>query len=380
MQKKIIFILESISQPRCIKRVKSFLSAGYDVEIYGYNRDVYNMNLDNLEIGVEILGELSDGRNYLTKILKFREDVKTIIQKNPNDALYYSFGFGISFFMMKYRSRYIYEISDILYGYKQYILLEWLFKFIDKIIIKNSLLTVMTSRGFLDYFYKKKKPKNIIIQPNKLDYRFSNQKRIYTPKIDMQKVVFAYIGAFRYPKTVFKFAETIGEYFKDFEFHFYGDSYLTRAVIDISNKYDNVKYYGPFKNPEDLESIYSKIDITVACYEIDHINEKIAEPNKLYESLYFLKPIIVSTKTYLSKRVAQLKCGYIINAYSVEEIRKFLNNLDVESIVTIRKNIQKIELREIIDDNASNIIKNIEERIRCINAKNMEKKNIYSNK
>ena len=51
---KIVFILTSISQPRCIKRVKSFINSGFEVKIYGFDRGAYNenANIDGHEIVV----------------------------------------------------------------------------------------------------------------------------------------------------------------------------------------------------------------------------------------------------------------------------------------------------------------------------------------
>ena len=52
-------------------------------------------------------------------------------------------------------------------------------------------------------------------------------------------------------------------------------------------KFPNVKLHGKFKNPSDLSVIYNKIDLNVICYDTTSINVRIAEPNKLYESIFF---------------------------------------------------------------------------------------------
>ena len=81
------------------------------------------------------------------------------------------------------------------------------------------------------------------------------------------------------------------------------------------------------KNPEDLNSIYSNVDIVVACYEAENLNERIAEPNKLYEAMFFCKPIIVSKDTFLANQVNENKFGWVVDAYNDAEIIEFVKNI-----------------------------------------------------
>src|SRR5690606_25968094 len=97
-----------------------------------------------------------------------------------------------------------------------------------------------------------KHPKNIIVQPNKISSYFLKVDRPSLKKYNNQQLIFAYIGAFRYPNTVFRFAEVIGKRFPNHQFHFYGDSSLTDMVVELTKKYTNVLYFGAFRNPQDL--------------------------------------------------------------------------------------------------------------------------------
>ena len=161
---------------------------------------------------------------------------------------------------------------------------------------------------------------------------------------------FAYIGAFRYPNTIFRFAKIIGENFPNYEFSFYGDSNLTYLAKELADKYNNIHYWGKFKNPEDLNSIYENVDIVTACYDVeDGENEKVAEPNKLYEAICFCKPIIVSKHTYLSKRVKDLAVGFVLEADSDENIIKFITNLSAGEINSKSQNAFNLAKSEYID-------------------------------
>ena len=71
----------------------------------------------------------------------------------------------------------------------------------------------------------------------------------------------------------------------------------------------------------------------MATYDTTSINAQYAEPNKLYESIYFRTPIVVSSNTFLAKKVNRLGIGYDINGLNKEEIKSFVNNLTTEDLL-----------------------------------------------
>ena len=99
------------------------------------------------------------------------------------------------------------------------------------------------------------------------------------------------------------------------------------------------------------------MDVIVACYDNTSLNEQIAEPNKLYESLFFCKPIIVSPNTYLSKQVQQLGCGFVVNANNDDSVKNFIASLSIDEINCISSKELSIPLSEIVDDPSALISK-----------------------
>lgn len=355
---KIVFLLENMSQPRCIKRINSFKKNGYDVEFFGIDRNKYPQKRFINDQNINILSIQKDGSGYVKKFIQNYYNLKRVVKKYKNqNVIFYSFGFSLTLtFKLISKEKYIYEIADILYGYNKFNAIRWLFKLIDRHLIKKSFLTVLTSQGFKDFLSLTEKNYNIIIQPNKVSSRLKKNYLNKRKKINPNSLVFSYVGAFRYPNTVFRFAKVIGEHFPKHFFHFYGDSSLTNLVIAYAKKYENIKYFGPFESPNDLASIYENIDIIVACYDTSNLNERIAEPNKFYESLYFKKPIIVSKNTFLSKKVKKSNSGFVINAENNQSIINFIDSLNPKKISNIISSINKIDINDIIDDDSSKII------------------------
>ena len=56
-KRKIVFIIGSISQPRVIKRINSFINSGYEVEIYGFEVVKYNINAEIKGAKINIVGK-----------------------------------------------------------------------------------------------------------------------------------------------------------------------------------------------------------------------------------------------------------------------------------------------------------------------------------
>ncbi len=78
---------------------------------------------------------------------------------------------------------------------------------------------------------------------------------------------------------------------------------------------ENINFIGSY-NPVDLSRLYSKIDFTWAYYSPKLSLHKYAAPNKFYEHLFFLKPIITSECIPHSDIITALNSGIIINAES----------------------------------------------------------------
>lgn len=344
---KIVFIIHALSQPRCIKRVVSLQRAGFECVVYGYNRGNYDVNSFPEDIEVNVLGVMENGNNKNNyKVAK--KHLNEIVQKNGKDCIYYTFGFLASFLISFKKVSFVYEISDILYAYPKYNKVRWLMKLLDKRVIRRAKYVVMTSGGFQQFYglYNSK----VILMPNKVTDALKDVSRQPIDRAH-SALRFAFIGAIRYD-AIFRFAQTVGEQFPDYEFHFYGgapEKTLSR-VHSLTSRHNNIIYHGPFKSPEDLPRIYGDIDIVVACYDTHSLNECIAEPNKLYESILFCRPIVVSSGTYLAKRVAEYGCGYEINPATVDSIVSFIQSLSLKSLNEISEHERQIAAIDVIND------------------------------
>lgn len=331
MKPSIIFITSTTSNSHCKNRIEQFIQQGYKVHVYSFRRDK-ETTPENLPYKIQVIGEIVSS-NYLKRLTIYFRGIKKVVSlyKKEKNILYYSFGLDLAMFLRLFvqKQQYLYEEADLVQTYHSNKIVTKLLNCIDRKIISDSLHTILTSEGYLQYHFPNGAyPKNVTIVPNKLNPAILNYSAKRS-KTDMTHLRFAFVGGARFD-SIDHFVEVFLENFPQHEFHFYGP--VEPRMNRFAEKYENVFYHGRFQNPDDLAGIYGSIDILLCAYDYRFANVRYAEPNKLYEAIYFEKPIIVSKSTFLSEKVSKLNIGYIIDPFDDNAIKQFVNGLSKESI------------------------------------------------
>ena len=78
---------------------------------------------------------------------------------------------------------------------------------------------------------------------------------------------------------------------------------------------------------------------------MESLNNKLALPNKLYEALYFKKPLIVSKDTYLAERVENYGIGIAVESNNMQQIFNAIKTIssNYESYVKKLKQVNENE-------------------------------------
>lgn len=350
MRNKIVFILPSLSHPRHHKRINA-VREHFDVEVYAFDRGLYSVNkLEGLKINY--LGKMENKR-YLRRLLNYIKIASVVRKTRDRHTLHYFFSLDFAFvasFILK-RKTFIYEIGDFAYSKIKGISAKILAR-IDSRLIRNSLLTVLTSEGFLKYLLSKDqrlKESKFIVMPNKMPAEILQFERNAAKIDDLNALRFGFVGILRFANTVFRFIEIVAEKYPQHSFVFYGDGGLKDDFLKLKEKYSNLEYGGSFRNPDDLGKVYDSFDIHIGCYDqTTGLNQKVAEPNKLYESIYFGKPIIATENTFFGEKVKDLRIGFTIDGSTDDNIINFIESLDVETLNGIRENMLAMPSDELI--------------------------------
>lgn len=361
--KQLVFIVSKLSQPRIIKRINTIKESGINFKVYGFDDGLYENNSSSINFKIEER-LINNETSYIRRRLFQKQQIKRIYKSN-SDSIFYVFGYDCANSLYKAGCRqYIYEEADLNAAKKSYYIQRFLAINNDKRIVNKSIFTVFTSQGFIDYLFKGECKPNYVLLPNKLSPYFYEKDRlsIKTRPININHLRFGFIGLVRYPRTINNFARVIAEHYPNHEFHFFGDiSAACKLEVESLSRFNNVYVHGTFSNPSDLQSIYEQIDINIACYDAKScktkINVKIAEPNKLYESIYFVTPIIVSKDTYIGNKVKKLEIGEAIDATEASEIKDFIDSLTLDKLTEYKNNERKISTSDLIDDSTELIKK-----------------------
>lgn len=348
--KKIIFISDSLEDPRIQKRLHMFESCGYEIKLFGFTRGANKLSSNKLSY--EIIGDIGELPYYKRIIILFKGIKHALKQfREEKNIIFYLFGIQIAIvfqFLSDYP--YIYEEADLVHTYlKKSLIKRWLEKK-DKKIIISSKLSIFTSEGFIQYHFSNKKPSNCIVLPNKLkpivqSLNFLGKDHSYNP----DNIHFGFVGAVRFEATI-NFIEHIVRTYPQHVVHLYGiihSNYLNR--INALSKHNNFINHGAFKNPEDLPKVYSSIDFVLSTYDTKYENVRYAEPNKLYESIYFRTPIIVSDNTFLAYKVNKYGSGVSVDAFETEEIDKLIQSLTIDKYNKLIASLNLIDKSSAVD-------------------------------
>ena len=194
------------------------------------------------------------------------------------------------------------------------------------------------SRGIeKSYFIENKIPKAL------LPHRVRDKKKV------AGKIIIGLIGFLRYELPILRLIKFVENNSSLVTLKVFGDGQFKHYFDQNQSK--NITYYGSFKNPDELNEIYKKIDINYVVYDPSSLNVRLALPNKLYESVFFRVPIICSTNTYLSKLVREWDIGDEIDISSQLNFdRDFYKYLKADWIQSKSNNCLRIPNKSLIDD------------------------------
>ena len=85
---EVVFIVQSITQPRCIKRIEAFIHAGYKVKVYGFQTGLYTENLDNVTFPIEKIITRDKKDSRLKKVLFFLSQIRQRINQNKKSLFF----------------------------------------------------------------------------------------------------------------------------------------------------------------------------------------------------------------------------------------------------------------------------------------------------
>lgn len=294
----------------------------YDV-IY-WDRKCENEIIENAKT-YPINIEIDDTWFILKKLflmIKFSYRVKKILKENQYDKLIILTTLPAvllyKILISKFKGKYIFDNRDFSYENIK------IFKHIEGKIMRNSLLNIISSSAFRTFIPDY--PTTICHNCNFTDVGIEKFKK------SKEKLVLSFIGMIRYEEECKKVLDVIKNDAR-IEFRFYGEG---EGVDPLKlyckkNHIENVLFYGKYL-PNEKADIIRATDIIYNCYGNKDNEVKYALSNKLYDALYFKKPLLVNNNTTMEE--ASKGFSFIFNENDVvhftNKLIEWYECLDVE--------------------------------------------------
>lgn len=271
--------------------------------------------------------DISDNKNPLKiyKFILFSKFVKKVLRENNYTHLFFLGTHGcapifLSNFLRKYyNKKYWLDIRDYQY--------EW-FKPVynlEKQAIENSYGTTISSKGYEEFLPKFNYYNMHNIDPNINEFANKFKKNEKTNAIRI-----SFIGNVRYIDENIKLINLFAND-KRFILQYFGTgSEKIRDYCENKN-IKNIETFGRFK-PEETIKFYEQTDIINNAYGNNLIGLTTALSNKLYYSIKFKLPILVSKGTYMEKLTKKYGFGFTMEYDKkypdilFREYNKFINN------------------------------------------------------
>ncbi len=146
----------------------------------------------------------------------------------------------------------------------------------------------------------------------------------------------AFIGSIRYKQILKNLIDAVRDD-KRFELFFHGNGEDFDAIAEYCKGMPNVCLTGAYSYST-IIGLYHSSDLIWAAYPSEDYNAIYAISNKFHESLYVGVPCVYSKHTKLAEFVEHENLGFVVNPYSVDEIKALF-----DSIVSGKHNIDNVK-------------------------------------
>lgn len=338
------------SDSRATKELESFLKAGYQVIVVGWDRDgdsekkckmLFEKNINQLifcmykgkvegNVGFKNIGKLYQWLKYVsTQFMKYKNEINILHACNLDSILFCYRK------CKRFNIRIVYDIYD--YYVDNHLSIPSLMRgIIEKMeidMINKSDVCIICTEERREQIIKAN-PKKVIVIHNTPDVELLNNPIEYD---------YFYCGILYQKRLINEIFEGYHEN-SDIRVGFAGFGPFSNTAIELDANYDNFVYHGQVTYKECLD-MESRAICLSAIYEPTIRNHRLCAPNKFYESLALGKPVIVCKGTGIDRIVEDNHIGVVIN-YDVDEFYSAIRWLKENPILCSEMGVRARKLYE----------------------------------
>lgn len=349
MANELIVVTSSFGSARIKKRILKLRKEARIIKLYTFQRDNEMMEIKNdvLDIVDEhyCVGEIKDGKIF-TRIWYYLKLIKVLGLPLNKKRNYYIFGSDLTFIILFIKGRIILEVADLRVIDTKSLFKSFL-KLLDRIALSKVSKLILTSEHHYSSYYKKYISNDkVMILRNKLPKTSLLTSLSVNPVVIDNKINIGLFGVLRFERIIDMLILLVKENQQKYNLIIYGKpsgKYNSDHLSSLDAQNNNIFWKGMYNHPEDLSKIYSEIDINFVVYDIAYQNVRIAIPNKLYESVFFKRPILCSTQTAFGQEINKLKIGKTIRTESFAAFSEDILSFGPREIETTSLKMSEID-------------------------------------
>lgn len=305
MNKVAIVLSQNIRWSPYYRRYEKLLNQlNIPFDLIMWNREHLKEEIDGSLIEFDLSDKTNDGSIFkVFKFFSFLRFVKKQLSKGKYEKILFLGTYAFipallsKFLAKKFKGKYWIDLRDLTYENIGFFFRE------EKRAIENSFKTVISSKGFLKYL-----PDYEYGFIHNIDPTMDEAYGKYQHSESKNKTIrVSYIGNLSYWESCKKMIDRLANDIR-FEMRFVGPGYERIKDYCDSNDIQNVSFHGRF-NREDTVLFYNDTDIIFNVYGNNTPNVCAALSNKLYYSLKFEIPILVSSNTYMEEFCKKYNVG-----------------------------------------------------------------------
>ncbi len=352
MKTKVLCLLPHLSDSRIAQRIKMLQQAGFQVEAVAFENRHYPGPLPDCP--VESLGRFSFRSYYLRvpSILTRLRRIRAAIRRNDIIYCFYlemglaalmsGAGLGKPLFL---------EVHDI----KRHQLARGpkgrLVRLADKVINRACSLLTLTSAGYYAYYrdWLKLEPATVVIE-NKVDQSLGaailakGAPDSTGAPLEDRPLRIGYFGLLKDEWSMQVLESLAATAPEQFEFVLAGTANRIANFPQRIARIPNMEYRGIYQNPDDLESLYGGVDMSLACYPPPPPHGW-AQSNRYYEACLFRRPLIVRAGTQDAVEVERHGIGLVIADGDVDGAAAAICGITPADWRRWRANMEKLPLK-----------------------------------
>lgn len=322
MNKRVLFLRSTsiIDDSRALKEIEALVKDGYQVSVYGWDRNGKKPNSTlKFKNGTAHLEYCSLSCSYggglknLFKMLRFQWNLAKYLKKNKkNYDIIHSCdldtGMVAKRYAKKYHKKLVYDIFDY------YIDAHSFPSPISKLLENQEIKTI--NRADVTIICTEQRQKQIVKAYPKKVMVIHNTPNIPTDLSSTSsmkknhKIKIVYVGVLQDHRLLKEITEQLKDN-NQIELHIGGFGIYEDYFQGMAKAYPNIYFYGSMEYLDVLK-LESQADILFATYDPTIPNHKYSAPNKIYEAMALGKPIIVCEGTGIDKVVTTNHFGVAI--------------------------------------------------------------------